>query len=76
DGGYDVADYTAVDPRYGTMDDFRELVDQAHRRGIRVIIDIVINHTSADHPWFQSSRANPDGPYGDFYVWSDTDKKY
>ena len=58
DGGYDVADYTAVDPRYGTMDDFRELIDQAHRRGIRVIIDIVINHTSADHPWFQSSRAN------------------
>lgn len=76
DGGYDVADYTAVDPVYGTMDDFRELVEKAHDRGIRVIIDIVINHTSADHPWFQSSRSNPDGPYGDFYVWADDDAGY
>ncbi|WP_124039831.1 maltose alpha-D-glucosyltransferase [Neoactinobaculum massilliense] len=76
DGGYDVADYTAVDPRYGTMDDFRAMVTEAHARGIRIIIDLVVNHTSVDHPWFQSSRAHPEGPYGDFYVWADDDAGY
>lgn len=76
DGGYDIANFTAVDPKYGTIDEFSELVSEAHSRGIRVIIDLVINHTSDQHPWFQSSRSDPDGPYGDFYVWRDDDSEY
>lgn len=76
DGGYDIADYTDVDPRYGTMDDFRALVAAAHERGIRVVIDMVLNHTSDAHPWFQASRRDPDGPYGDFYVWADDESGY
>ncbi|QDC26725.1 maltose alpha-D-glucosyltransferase [Georgenia yuyongxinii] len=76
DGGYDVSDFTAVAPEYGTLEDFEELMQQAHARGIRVIIDLVMNHTSDQHPWFQSSRSNPDGPYGDFYVWSDDNTRY
>ncbi|MGC0274125.1 maltose alpha-D-glucosyltransferase [Pseudactinotalea sp. Z1739] len=76
DGGYDVADYTAVASEYGTIDDFTELMQAAHSRGIRVIIDLVMNHTSDAHPWFQSSRSNPEGPYGDFYVWRDDDTEY
>ncbi len=71
DGGYDVADYTAVAPQYGTLADFTQLVGQAHARGMRVVVDLVMNHTSDQHPWFQSSRSDPDGPYGDFYVWRD-----
>ncbi|WP_201520741.1 maltose alpha-D-glucosyltransferase [Gulosibacter hominis] len=76
DGGYDVADYREVLKDFGTLDDFRELVTQAHARNMRVLIDIVINHTSDQHEWFQQSRQDPDGPYGDYYVWSDTDEKY
>ncbi|CAM3567427.1 maltose alpha-D-glucosyltransferase [Occultella aeris] len=76
DGGYDVADYTAIAGEYGTIEDFVELIDAAHARGIRVIIDLVMNHTSDQHPWFQSSRSNPTGPYGDFYVWRDDNTAY
>ncbi|MFC4555951.1 maltose alpha-D-glucosyltransferase [Georgenia faecalis] len=76
DGGYDISDYTAVAPEYGTMEDVQELITEAHARGMRIIIDLVMNHTSDQHPWFQSSRSNPDGPYGDFYVWSDDNTKY
>jgi len=76
DGGYDVADYTAVAGQYGTMADFTELVTAAHARGMRVVVDLVMNHTSDQHPWFQSSRSNREGPYGDFYVWRDTDTDY
>ncbi|RZS87069.1 trehalose synthase [Motilibacter rhizosphaerae] len=76
DGGYDVADYTDVHEEFGTIGDFVQFVDEAHKRGMRVIIDFVMNHTSDQHPWFQASRNDPDGPYGDFYVWSDTDQKY
>ncbi len=77
DDGYDIADYRDVSPDYGTMDDFRRFVDEAHRRGIRVITELVINHTSADHPWFQAARNAPPGsPERDFYVWSDTDEAY
>ncbi len=76
DGGYDIADYTAVLPEVGTVEDFHGFLDAAHARGIRVIIDFVMNHTSDQHPWFQASRSDPDGPYGDFYVWSDTDDLY
>lgn len=76
DGGYDVSDYTAIAPQYGSTSDFAELVTEAHARGIRVVIDLVMNHTSDQHPWFQASRADPEGPYGDFYVWSDDDSRY
>jgi maltose alpha-D-glucosyltransferase/alpha-amylase len=76
DGGYDIADYTAVLPEFGTLADFERLVAEAHDRGIRVITDLVMNHTSDQHPWFQASRSDPLGPFGDFYVWSDTDERY
>jgi len=76
DGGYDVSDYTAVLPEFGDLGDFVEFVEQAHARGIRVIIDFVVNHTSDQHPWFQASRQDPEGPYGDYYVWADDDKQY
>jgi len=76
DGGYDVSDYTDVLPEFGDLGDFVEFVEQAHTRGIRVIIDFVVNHTSDQHPWFQASRSDPDGPYGDYYVWADDDKQY
>ncbi|MET1045014.1 MAG: maltose alpha-D-glucosyltransferase [Microbacteriaceae bacterium] len=76
DGGYDVADYKTILPEFGTLDEFRDLVTKAHERNMRVIIDLVLNHTSDQHEWFQQSRTDPDGPYGDFYVWSDTDEKY
>lgn len=71
DVGYDVSDHTAVDPLFGTEDDFDRLVDEAHRRGVRVILDLVMNHTSDAHPWFQASRASRDGPYADWYLWRD-----
>ncbi|MFF2844567.1 maltose alpha-D-glucosyltransferase [Paenarthrobacter sp. NPDC057981] len=76
DGGYDIADYTSVLDEFGTISDFKRLVAEAHARGVRVIIDLPLNHTSDQHPWFQESRKDPTGPYGDFYVWSDTDEKY
>jgi alpha-amylase len=70
--GYDVTDYYAVNPQYGSMDDFRRLVDEAHSRGIRVIIDLVINHTSNQHPWFIQSQ-DAQSPYRDWYIWADGD---
>lgn len=73
DGGYDVADFRQVLPEFGTLDDFQELVAQAHARNMRVVMDLPLNHTSVDHEWFQQSRQDPEGPYGDYYVWSDTD---
>jgi maltose alpha-D-glucosyltransferase / alpha-amylase len=76
DGGYDISDFLKVLPEFGDLGDFVELVDGAHRRGMRVIADLVMNHTSDQHPWFQASRADPDGPFGDFYVWSDDDTRY
>ncbi|AWB82421.1 maltose alpha-D-glucosyltransferase [Corynebacterium yudongzhengii] len=76
DGGYDIRNYREVLPEFGTVDDFVELVDHAHRRGIRVITDLVVNHTSDQHPWFQESRHDPDGPYGDYYVWGDDPTRY
>ncbi|MFJ6676195.1 maltose alpha-D-glucosyltransferase [Actinosynnema sp. NPDC091369] len=76
DGGYDISDFRAVREEFGRVEDFQELLDEAHRRGMRVIIDLVMNHTSDAHTWFQQSRSDPDGPFGDFYVWSDTDERY
>ena len=77
DDGYDIADYWSVSPDYGDMDDFRAFVDAAHERGLKVIIELVINHTSDQHEWFQRARQSPPGsPERDFYVWSDTDQKF
>ncbi len=76
DGGYDIADFYAIHPDYGTVEDFRAFVEAAHQRGMRVIADLVMNHTSADHPWFQESRQDPAGPRGDWYVWSDNDERW
>ncbi|WP_181782683.1 maltose alpha-D-glucosyltransferase [Pseudonocardia pini] len=76
DGGYDIRDFRAVLPEFGTVDDFVTLLDEAHKRGIRVITDLVMNHCSDQHPWFEESRRNPEGPYGDFFVWSDDDTRY
>ena len=75
DDGYDIADYYGVHPDYGTVDDFKALIDAAHARGLRVIADLILNHTSDQHPWFQASRRRQE-PYTDYYVWSDTDEKY
>jgi maltose alpha-D-glucosyltransferase / alpha-amylase len=77
DDGYDIADYTSVNPIYGTLDDFKAFLDAAHARGIRVIIELIVNHTSDQHPWFQRARRAPQGsPEREFYVWSDTPEKY
>jgi maltose alpha-D-glucosyltransferase/alpha-amylase len=76
DGGYDISDYFTILPEFGDLGDFVQLVDEAHKRGMRVVADLVMNHTSDQHPWFQASRADPTGPYGDYYVWSDTDTRY
>jgi maltose alpha-D-glucosyltransferase/alpha-amylase len=73
DDGYDVTDFFNVDPRLGTLGDFTELLNEARNRGIRVMIDLVVNHTSDEHPWFQSARASKDSPFRDWYVWSDTE---
>ena len=71
DGGYDVADYYSVDPRYGTLGDFVEFTHGCEQRGIRVLIDLVVNHTSNEHPWFREARqARPQSKYRDWYVWS------
>lgn len=77
DDGYDIADYTSVNPIYGTLGDFKVFLDAAHSRGMQVVIELVINHTSDQHPWFQRARlAPPDSPARDYYVWSDTDKRF
>ncbi|MCU1551082.1 MAG: treS [Glaciihabitans sp.] len=76
DGGYDVSDFRTILPEFGTVEEFRELVTKAHERNMRIVIDYPLNHTSDAHDWFQQSRSDPEGPYGDYYVWSDTDEKY
>ena len=69
DGGYDISDYQAIAPELGTMEDFDELLEQAHQRGIRIVMDLVVNHTSTEHAWFVESRKSKDNPKRDFYVW-------
>src|SRR5688572_7541648 len=77
DDGYDTADYFDVHARYGTLKDFEAFLDEAHRRGIRVITELVVNHTSDQHAWFQRARrARPGSSQRDFYVWSDTAERY
>jgi maltose alpha-D-glucosyltransferase/alpha-amylase len=77
DDGYDIADYENVHPSYGTIQDFERFMEEAHKRGIRVITELVVNHTSDQHPWFQAARRAPAGsPEREFYVWSETKQKY
>jgi maltose alpha-D-glucosyltransferase/alpha-amylase len=76
DDGYDIADFYGIHPDYGGVEDFQRFLDGAHARGLRVIADLVMNHTSDQNPWFGASRADPAGPYGDWYVWSGTDQRY
>jgi maltose alpha-D-glucosyltransferase/alpha-amylase len=76
DDGYDISDYTSIHPSYGTLHDFTEFLERAHGLGLRVIIELVLNHTSDQHVWFQEARSSPDNPRRDWYVWSDTDDRY
>ncbi len=76
DDGYDVADFYSIHPTYGDLDDLKELVAEVHKRGMKVIGELVLNHTSSEHPWFIESRSSRDNPKRDWYVWSDTDEKY
>ena len=77
DDGYDIADYVSVHPSYGTLDDFKKFLHAAHDRGMQVVIELVLNHTSDQHPWFQRARSAPPGSTErDYYVWSDTDQRY
>ncbi|WP_080886785.1 maltose alpha-D-glucosyltransferase [Nitrospira japonica] len=76
DDGYDVADYRQIAPDYGSMEDLRMFLDEAHRRGMRVISDLVLNHTSDQHPWFQEARSSPQSSKRDYYVWSQSNRRY
>jgi maltose alpha-D-glucosyltransferase/alpha-amylase len=76
DDGYDISDYHDVHPAYGTLVDFEDFVIEAHRRGLRVLTELVMNHTSDQHSWFQEARRGPGSPFYDYYVWSDTDQRY
>jgi maltose alpha-D-glucosyltransferase/alpha-amylase len=76
DDGYDIADYYNIHPGYGSLSDFREFIDTAHAKGLKVITELVLNHTSDKHPWFQEARSSRDHPRRDWYVWSDTDDRY
>jgi maltose alpha-D-glucosyltransferase/alpha-amylase len=76
DDGYDISDYTNIHPAYGTLAEFQTFLDQAHARGLRVIIELVLNHTSDQHAWFVEARSSADNPRRDWYVWSETDDKY
>ncbi len=76
DDGYDISDFTSVHPDVGTIEDFRIFLDTAHSKGLRVVADLVMNHTSDQHPWFQSARADKESPYRDYYVWTDDPQEY
>jgi maltose alpha-D-glucosyltransferase/alpha-amylase len=76
DGGYDISDFLTVHEDYGVEEDVRRFIDESHQRGLRVIADLVMNHTSIDHPWFQEARSSPDSPKRNWYVWSDTTERY
>src|SRR6266568_2418986 len=77
DDGYYIADYKGIHPQFGTLDDFRAMLLEAHRLGLKVVTELIINHTSDQHPWFQAARKSPPGsPERDFYVWNDNDQKY
>lgn len=71
DNGYDISDYQAIAPEFGTMEDMEELISEGHKHGIKMVMDLVLNHTSDEHPWFQEALKGPDNPYHDYYVWAD-----
>ena len=71
DNGYDISDYYAIDPSYGTMEDFEQLLEETHQRGMKLIMDLVVNHTSTEHEWFKQARSSKDNPYRNFYIWKD-----
>lgn len=71
DNGYDISDYYNIEPDYGTMEDFEALLSETHKRGMKLIMDLVINHTSTDHEWFKQAASSKDNPYRDFYIWKD-----
>lgn len=75
DFGYDVSDYYSIDPLFGSMEDFEKLLEEAHDKKLKVVVDLVLSHTSKNHPWFLESLKDPEGPYGDYYVWSDATKE-
>ena len=74
DNGYDISDYRAINPEFGTMEDFDRMLSEAHSRGIRIVMDLVVNHTSDEHVWFRESRSSRDNPRRDYYIWKDADK--
>jgi maltose alpha-D-glucosyltransferase / alpha-amylase len=76
DDGYDISDFVSIHPEYGTVSDFKALLDAAHERGLKVIADLVVNHTSDQHAWFQEARKDPESPYRDYYVWGDDPTRY
>jgi maltose alpha-D-glucosyltransferase/alpha-amylase len=76
DDGYDIADYYSIDPEYGTLEQFKQLVREIHAKKMRLVMDLVLNHTSDQHPWFQAAREGPTSPFHDYYVWSDNDQNY
>jgi maltose alpha-D-glucosyltransferase/alpha-amylase len=76
DDGYDIADYYGIHPEYGDLEDFKTFIKEAHRRDMKVITDLVLNHTSDQHRWFQEARQGPENPFHDYYVWSDDNQKY
>jgi oligo-1,6-glucosidase/alpha-glucosidase len=69
DFGYDISDYTDIAPEYGTMNDALQLIEEVHKRGMKIVFDMVMNHTSAEHPWFKESRSSRDNPKADWYIW-------
>lgn len=71
DNGYDISDYREIEPSLGTMEDFERLLEEAHKRGIRIILDLVVNHTSDQHYWFQEAKKSRENPYHDYYIWKD-----
>lgn len=71
DNGYDISNYEAINPTLGNMDDFQELIDGIHERGMKLVMDLVVNHTSDQHDWFKESRKSKDNPYRDYYIWRD-----
>ncbi|MGB5368473.1 MAG: alpha-amylase family glycosyl hydrolase, partial [Polyangiales bacterium] len=76
DFGYDISDHFSIAPEYGSLEDCRRLIDEIHARGMKVVFDMVLNHTSDQHPWFLESRSSRDNPYRDFYLWQDGRKPY
>ena len=71
DNGYDIADYYNIDPMFGDMDDFKRLLDETHKRGMKLVLDMVVNHTSTEHHWFKEAIKDVNSPYHDFYIWRD-----